>query len=143
MIRLLISGHSEPISVELQDGMQLVFPSAIKDIGTGHDITDVRGDLWEYDPSANSWTQKANIPGSGREWATGFSIGNKGYIGFGTKGGLSLKKDFWEYNRGFDIWVQKADFGGTARWEAVGFSIGNKGYIGTGASEVRKFVKQE
>jgi len=64
--------------------------------------------------------------------ATGFSIGNKGYIGTGYGIGYVLKKDFWEYNPATDSWTQKADFGGTARIWATGFSLGNKGYIGTG-----------
>lgn len=81
----------------------------------------------------NTWTQKANFAGSGRQYAVGFSIGNKGYLGTGEDGGGD-RKDFWEYDHLSDIWTQKADFGGTARVNAVGFSIGNKGYIGTGNS---------
>ncbi|WP_229238992.1 hypothetical protein, partial [Emticicia sp. C21] len=78
------------------------------------------------------WTKKADIGGSGRSGAVGFSIGNKGYIGTGL--GNGILKDFWEYNPLTDSWTQKADFGGVARHLAVGFSIGNKGYIGTGTS---------
>src|SRR5689334_16498368 len=72
-----------------------------------------------------TWTQKADFGGGIREWAVGFSIGTKGYIG---TGGI----DFWEYDLATNIWTQKADFGGSARDHAVGFSIGNKGYLGTG-----------
>ncbi|HEY4798982.1 MAG TPA: hypothetical protein VII99_07905 [Bacteroidia bacterium] len=32
-------------------------------------------DFWEYDPSNNTWTAKANFGGSARFRATGFSIG--------------------------------------------------------------------
>src|SRR3990172_7365314 len=38
-----------------------------------------KNDLWEYDPSNDSWTQKANCPGAPREWAVAFGIANKGY----------------------------------------------------------------
>jgi hypothetical protein len=32
---------------------------------------------------ADTWTQKADVGGEAREFAVGFSIGNKGYIGTG------------------------------------------------------------
>jgi N-acetylneuraminic acid mutarotase len=91
-------------------------------------------DFWEYDPSANTWTQKAHFGGTARAYTIGFSIGSKGYIGTGNDG-VNFKNDFWEYDPGTDAWIQKAPFGGTARINAVGFSIGSKGYIGTGFSE--------
>src|SRR6185312_9386439 len=40
-------------------------------------------DFWEYDPSTDKWTQKADYPGRGWEYLRGFSINNKGYIGTG------------------------------------------------------------
>lgn len=80
--------------------------------------------------SGNSWTSKADFMGTARKYATGFSIGSKGYIGTGNDG--AYKKDFWEYDPTTNAWTQKANFGGTARKGATSFSIGNKGYIGTG-----------
>jgi hypothetical protein len=88
-------------------------------------------DFWEYDPSANTWTQKNNFGGTVRSRAVGFSIGSKGYIGTGYD--ANLLKDFWEYDPSSDTWTQKTDFGGTPRQNATGFSIGTKGYIGTGS----------
>jgi len=80
----------------------------------------------------NTWSQKADFPGTARQLATGFSIGTKGYIGTGL-GAFGVKaKDFWEYDPSTDTWTQKANFGGTARLGCAGFSIGSKGYIGTG-----------
>ncbi|MBN2094245.1 MAG: T9SS type A sorting domain-containing protein [Candidatus Zambryskibacteria bacterium] len=86
--------------------------------------------VWEYNPSQNTWTQKADFGGTARWAAVGFSIGDKGYLGTGWDG--SYCKDFWEYDPSQNTWTQKADFGGGERAEAVGFSINNKGYIGTG-----------
>jgi len=87
--------------------------------------------FWEYDPTTDEWTRKADFGGTDRGDAVGFSIGNKGYIGTGWNGN-SNSKDFWEYDQATDRWTKKADFGGSARSQAVGFSIGNKGYIGLG-----------
>jgi hypothetical protein len=109
-------------------------------IGFGNDIRDgLTNEFWEYDPSTNSWTQKASLPKS-RGMAVGFSIGTKGYIGTGYKDsytdynypGLAYQ-DFWEWDQGTNTWTQKATFGGIARFGAIGFSIGNKGYIGIGS----------
>ena len=90
-------------------------------------------DFWEYDSTSDTWTQKADFGGGTRDFAVGFSIGGKGYMGTG-EGELYpyYKNDFWEYDPVSNIWTQKADFGGTARNGAVGLSIGSKGYIGTG-----------
>jgi N-acetylneuraminic acid mutarotase len=93
-------------------------------------------DFWEYDPSFDTWTQKANFGGGTRSDAVGFSIGTKGYISTGCTwlGGqyMSYYNDFWEYDPSLDTWTQKANFGGGIRLDAVGFSIGAKGYLGTG-----------
>src|SRR5439155_1183684 len=94
-------------------------------------------DFWEYDPSTNVWTQKANFGGPARENAVGFSIGSKGYVGTGYNFG-GVYKDFWEYDPISNIWTRRADFGGTARYVAVGFSIGSKGYVGTGNDGILK-----
>ena len=71
-------------------------------LGTGNDDLNGNGfrkDFWEYDPAANTWTQKADFGGTARFFATGFSIGSKGYIGTGWDLVVNYK-DFWEYTPG-------------------------------------------
>lgn len=106
-------------------------------IGTGYDGTPAydytsKKDFWEYDPDADTWIQKNDFQGVERQYATGFAIGTKGYIGTGYRVDIGPSKDFWEYNPSSNAWTQKEDFGGTARFVSSGFSIGTKGYIGTG-----------
>jgi N-acetylneuraminic acid mutarotase len=84
--------------------------------------------------NAQTWTQKADFGGPGRYFASGFSVGNKGYIGLGTDSELNDKKDFWEYNPESDTWTQKADFPAPFTERSVGFAIANKGYIATDQS---------
>jgi N-acetylneuraminic acid mutarotase len=98
-------------------------------VGAGFDGS-FRKDFWEYDPTTNIWTRKADFGGTGRGQSVGFSIGSKGYMGTGDDG--SFRKDFWEYDPASNIWARKADFRGVERRSAVGFSIGSKGYIGVG-----------
>ncbi len=50
----------------------------------------------------------ADFPGVAREYATGFSIGNKGYIGLGIS--PAFLNDFYEYNPKTNVWNEKADF---------------------------------
>jgi len=103
-------------------------------VGTGSPNNtglNLQNDFWEFDPSTNIWTQKANYGGGPRLGAVCFSIGTKGYIGLGSDANM-IYRDFWEYDPFTNIWTQMADFPGSLRHAAVGFSIGTKGYIGTG-----------
>jgi hypothetical protein len=108
-------------------------------IGTGFDSTSrnspMKKDFWEYDPSANTWTQKADFGGSARAYAVGLGVGPKGYLGVGYDNNHSYR-DFWEYNPSNNTWTQITIFPGIARAYAVGFCIGNIGYVGTGSYTV-------
>jgi peptidoglycan hydrolase-like protein with peptidoglycan-binding domain len=108
-------------------------------VGTGilvdYQTSTLKKDFWEYDPSTNIWSRKADFGGGNRFHAVGFSIGNKGYVGTGRESaypGILYHKDFWEYDPITDSWARKLDFGGKPRLGAVGFSIGGRGYLGTG-----------
>ncbi len=99
--------------------------------------------------SAHIWNQKASIPAEGRHRTTGFSIGNKGYIGLGhyNSGPLGnvAKADIWEYSPADDSWTQKADYGGGATYGATAFTIGNRAYVGAhvyGSQEFYEFNPQ-
>lgn len=92
------------------------------------------GDWWEYDPSSNTWSQKADYGGGPVYHASGFVIGNYGYVGTGrvTASGNTLTQDFFRYDPQTNTWLQIADFPGLPRRGAVGFAIGEYGYVGTG-----------
>lgn len=107
-------------------------------VGTGEyregpwTISTYYNDFWEFDPTAepeNQWKQKASVPQEGRTAARGFSIGNKGYIGFGVYYYDTRKNDLWEYNPVTDVWNRKADLPAEGRYQPALFSIGNKGYL--------------
>jgi N-acetylneuraminic acid mutarotase len=90
--------------------------------------------VYEYDPVLQQWNQKNNFPGTIRYAASGFSIGDFGYLGTGETFITSYVKDFWQYDPVADQWYQKNDFIGVARGSSSAFSIGDKGYIGFGIS---------
>lgn len=104
-------------------------------VGMGYDGPNYFNDLWEYDPSTDTWTQMASLPADQRYAPVGFSIGAKGYVGTGIDQMAKLYNDFWEYDPPpNNSWVQKTNFGGAARVHAVGFAIGDRGYLGTGVA---------
>lgn len=107
-------------------------------IGTGESYEGqwkLYNDFWEWDQITDKWTKKADFPGEARAHATGFSIGNKGYLGLGGEigmGGGPVYQDFWEYDQATDNWNRKADFNGIQVIGAIGFSLGNRGYVASG-----------
>lgn len=65
-------------------------------------------DFWEYDPTLDAWTQKANVPDSARTNAVGISLNGKGYLGLGSvKYPNQGRTYFYEYDPTLDTWTQK------------------------------------
>lgn len=93
-------------------------------------------DMWQYNPTTDSWTQMANLPANARYGATGFTIGTKGYVLTGMDSNNMFYADFWEWEQTTNTWTAKANFPGTARSHAAGFAMNGKGYIGTGVDKL-------
>lgn len=89
-------------------------------------------DFWEYDPVANTWVQKANVPERGRFAASGIAIGDKGYVGLGVYYYDTRLKDWWQFDPVANTWTRKTDFSGLPRYQASAFAIGDRGYVGLG-----------
>jgi N-acetylneuraminic acid mutarotase len=112
-------------------------------VGTGIDnasalVGNKLKDIWEYDPTTNTWTQKADFPGSGANgiyFATAFTADNKGYICGGKWGPNLYSSQLWEYKPSSDQWIQRANFPPGVRYQLSSFSIGNQGYVGLGANQ--------
>ncbi len=84
-------------------------------------------EVWQYDPSTDSWQQKANFGGDARIRAASFVLNNKAYVGFGLKAGIG-QNDFWEYDPLLNSWTQKNNFT-SASSTYKGFTVNGKGYI--------------
>jgi N-acetylneuraminic acid mutarotase len=100
-------------------------------------------DCWEYDPAADDWKQKASFEYIGRCNASGFSVGNKGYIAngvamFPNNFGVYLH-ELLEYNPATDSWSAKTPFPGTERSFSQAFVINGKAYVGGGSQWPLKF----
>lgn len=109
-------------------------------VGLGNDLTYGTGDLgdfWQYDPVADSWTQKAAFSGGNREGAVSFVINGEGYVCAGGKvanGSTTYFTDLWQYDPGTNAWSAKANLPATGRMNGVGLSGLGSGFIATGSN---------
>jgi len=103
-------------------------------LGTGWDgvspSSTMYKDFYEYYPTTDTWTKKADFGGLAVNASIGFSIGTDGYIGTGWNTDYSL--ELWRYNSLYDSWTKDADFTGAARYGAIAFTVNLKAYVGTG-----------
>lgn len=100
-------------------------------------------DLWEYDPTSDEWSRKADLNEKYRGYdAVGFSLNGKGYVG-NSNGSY---KQFWEYNPITNTWNRKTNFPGNSLGYSSSFVINNRAYIVGGvmsndvSNEVWEFV---
>jgi len=105
--------------------------------GGRNQFFEINDDFYVFDPDkeeGSRWDTLENLP-TGRANAIGFSIGSKGYTGFGVDEKNDVLGDFYEFipDGGRGNWnrLDMDDLPGKRR-SAVSFVIGNKGYVGTG-----------
>ena len=112
-------------------------------VGSGMDsisgpIGTTLKDFWRYNPSTNSWSTVADFPGAGGNgvyFATGFSVGGKGYLCGGKTGASLYSNQLWEYKPSNNQWIQRANFPGGVRYQMLSFVVGNKAYVGMGTDQ--------
>lgn len=95
-------------------------------------------DFWRYEPSTNTWAAIADFPGAGGEgiyFATGFSVGGKGYLCGGKMGSTLYSSQLWEYKPSNNQWLQRANFPGGVRYQMLSFVVGSKAYVGMGTDQ--------
>jgi N-acetylneuraminic acid mutarotase len=56
----------------------------------------VRNDCWEYDPTADSWTNKTAFEGSARQNSVSFVVNNQAFIATGRSGNYYFS-DIWQF----------------------------------------------
>jgi N-acetylneuraminic acid mutarotase len=103
--------------------------------GTGLQIGwSTTRDFFAMDLNNDSWTQVASLPiGKERQYACGFSDGNKGFIFGGVNSGTYLN-DIWVYEPISNSWTEKTPLPSSGRSGAASFVLGNKAFILGGIS---------
>jgi N-acetylneuraminic acid mutarotase len=97
------------------------------------DTGELHNDLWEFDPEANTWAQKANFPGGNRENLVAFSIDGYGYAGLGLN--YARKLDFYRYDPSTDTWLTLPSIAyADHHYNTTVFTLDGKGYFATGSA---------
>lgn len=98
-------------------------------------------DTWEYNPTTDTWIQKANFGGGESSELYGTSALGKGYIGLGqtldplvgsSTGLVKLSNDLWEYNPLTNRWLNVSSFPAQSSiigYPKMAFTIQNKTYF--------------
>jgi N-acetylneuraminic acid mutarotase len=100
-------------------------------INNGVSLTD----MWEYDPTADTWTKKIDLTDD-EDWtitrqnACSLVLDGKAYVFLGE--GSSTLSSVWQYDFAQDTWVEMSSFEGSARTSAVAFTVGDKAIVTTG-----------
>ena len=109
-------------------------------VGTGIDtnVSDFgikQSDFYVYNPDANIWSPIASYPGGGGlgvYQATGFAVGNSGFVACGKIGPDNYLEELWEYQQSTNTWIARPPFPGGDRHQLSSFALENKGYVGMG-----------
>ena len=92
-------------------------------------------DMMMYDPANDTWTSKTPPAEANRSAGIAFSIGNKAYVGLGSKNflsfspGATLLTDLNEYDATSNTWTSKASFPDSGRTGSAVFVLNNKAYV--------------
>ena len=102
-------------------------------------------DLVEYNPTTNTWTQKAPFPGGTRINSHVFVIDTLAYFvsgafWTGVASDYNGYSDVWVYNPYDNSWTQKNNFPGQARHGGFAFSFNGQGYFGLGTNHNLVFL---
>lgn len=87
---------------------------------------------FRFNPIDESWLQVASFPGTERQAAVSFVIGELAYVGGGQKAFTEAFKDFYRYNPANNTWASVGEIGDKARAWGVATSVNGKGYVGSG-----------
>jgi len=131
--------HAETTSYPRFDAVAFSFDTTAY-VLTGTNGSNYFADVWRYSPTANTWIQQANYPGTARSGAISFVYNKKGYIVTGyTPGDLwavnHLSYDFWSFTPAGDsstnAWTRHKDIYNT---NAASFDDGYTNIIRTKGS---------
>lgn len=93
--------------------------------------------LWAYDPTTDSWSQKADFPGPARSRGVAFSMARSGYFGLGLAPDGQGLRDVWQYNPTTNQWRYSSEYPGQGNQLLAVFSAPDgikpeRAYLGWG-----------
>ena len=93
----------------------------------GLDANGPLNELWRYDPTSDSWSQMASLPGEPRYAAVAFY---QGYIVTGLFDDGTATNELWKYDPNNDTWQQLTSMTGLGRHRACGLSYAGLMVVG-------------
>jgi N-acetylneuraminic acid mutarotase len=109
--------------------------------GGVNDSGNLLNDLWEYNPTTNSWQQKSSMPSIGRSGSLAFVINNIVYIVGGRTATQNAIPETWMYNPSTNSWTQLTNLPINGTWRGVAFANNSKGYVGLGKNNLDQYHK--
>lgn len=88
----------------------------------------VFSDVWEYDITSSTWTQKNNLPFAGMFRGSAFVINGVGYIAYGLTNGNNFNRYIYQYDQLNDQWTQIPNV-----------SLPARNYVGCGVTSGKAF----
>lgn len=110
----------------------------IEKAGDNSYTSELLKDIWEYDPSKDTWKVITQFPGNASQNAAAFVIDQKIYISAGYERSPSdecncptYSRNFWEYNIDLNRWTQRKSTPNDnfPTSEKLSFSSNNNGFI--------------
>lgn len=115
-------------------GNGLYYSTGFSLLGKGYVCCGKRGpssysnELWQYNPTTNTWISKAAFTGVSRYGGAAFVIGNYVYFGTGADENV-YTQDFYRYDPTANLWTSIAPFPGSGRFSCCTFTLDNNGYL--------------
>jgi gliding motility-associated-like protein len=89
-------------------------------------------DMWEYNDTTDTWTQKASAPGPGRNNPIFLVVNNQAFVGLGSDPSANpTYTDMYRFDPVANTYTQVASIP-VGRTACANFSVGSYGYVGVG-----------
>jgi N-acetylneuraminic acid mutarotase len=109
--------------------------------GGVNDSGSLLNDLWEYNPTTDTWLQKLAMPSIGRSGSVAFVINDVVYIVGGKTSTNNAIPETWMYNPITNSWTQLANLPINGIWRGVSFTNNSKGFVGLGKNNLDHYHK--
>jgi N-acetylneuraminic acid mutarotase len=109
--------------------------------GGVNDSGSLLNDLWEYNPTTDTWLQKSAMPSIGRSGSVAFVINDVVYIVGGKTSTNNAIPETWMYNPIANSWTQLANLPINGIWRGVSFTNNSKGFVGLGKNNLDHYHK--
>ena len=142
-----VSTETWSVIAIMPSGMERQYASGFSINGKGYIFGGINcggvlfNDLWEYNLTSNTWTQKTGMPAVERYGCVSFVINNIAYIVGGKTTTSNGIPDVWAYNVTLNSWTQKTSMPTNGMWRGVSYQYNGLGIVGLGLNGLNQYNK--